>query len=91
MIEARSAEIGARVRAARASDGSFAVFYTPRGGAFTVDKGIIAAPRVRESWFDPRYGVLHEFHTTDNQAFQTYRPPTSGPGQDWVLLLEAIR
>ena len=82
--------IGAKVRAARASDGSFAVFYSPRGGAFTVDKGIITAARVRESWFDPRYGVLPEFHTTDNHAFQTYQPPPSGPGQDWVLLLEAI-
>ncbi len=41
--------------------------------------------------FDPRYGVLHEFHTTDNQGFQTYRPPSDGPGHDWVLLLEAVK
>jgi hypothetical protein len=79
---------GAKIRAARTSDRRTAIFYTPRGVPFTVDKGIIAAPRVREAWFDPRYGVLHEFHTSDDSGFQTYTPPTSGQGQDWVLLLE---
>ena len=81
----------AKVRAARASDGTVAVFYSPRGEGFTVDKAIISAPRVRESWFDPRYGVLYDMHTSDNLGFQTYQPPTSGRGQDWVLLLEAVR
>jgi hypothetical protein len=52
---------------------------------------IIKPPRVRESWFDPRYGALYEIHTTDNLAFQTYTPPTSGRGQDWVLVLEGVK
>jgi hypothetical protein len=81
----------AKIRAMRASDGGFALFYSPRGESFTVDKAVIKAPRVRESWFDPRYGALYEIHTTDNLAFQTYTPPTSGRGQDWVLVLEAVR
>jgi hypothetical protein len=46
---------------------------------------------VKESWFDPRYGATYELHTSDNQGYQTYTPPTSGRGQDWVLLLEAIK
>jgi hypothetical protein len=79
-----------KIRAMRASDGAFALFYSPRGESFTVDKAVIKAPRVRESWFDPRYGVLYEIHTTDNLAFQTYTPPTSGRGQDWVLVLEGV-
>lgn len=82
---------GAKIRAARASDGSFALVYSPRGEAFTVDKGVIKASRVKEVWFDPRYGVSYEFHVTDNQGYQTYTPPTSGRGQDWVLLLEATK
>jgi lysophospholipase L1-like esterase len=81
----------AKVRALRATDGSRALVYSPRGEPFTVDKAAItAAPRVRESWFDPRYGARYEMHTTDNLAFQTYTPPTSGRGQDWVLILEAV-
>jgi hypothetical protein len=79
---------GAKVRAARAVDGSFAIVYSPRGESFTIDKGVIKSSRVREIWFDPRYGIAHEIHNTDNQAFQTYTPPTSGRGQDWLLILE---
>ena len=82
---------GAKIRAARARDGAFALVYSPRGEPFTIDKGVIKASRVKEVWFDPRYGVSYEFHTTDNQGYQTYTPPTTGRGQDWVLLLEATR
>jgi hypothetical protein len=84
-------ESGAKIRAARAADGSLALVYTPQGASFTLDKSVIKASRVRESWFDPRYGVLYEFHSTDNFGFQTYEPPTPGRGRDWVLLLEGIR
>jgi hypothetical protein len=28
-------------------------------------------------------------HTTDNAGFQTYTPPTSGRGSDWILVLES--
>jgi hypothetical protein len=83
-------EGGAKVRAARTPDGRVAIVYTPRGAGVTVDRGLMAGPRVRESWYDPRYGTLFEFHVTDTVGLQTYTPPTSGPGQDWVLLLEAV-
>jgi hypothetical protein len=79
---------GSRIRAARAHDGAYAVFYSPRGESFTIDKGIINAERVREIWFDPRYGTLYEIHVTDRIGFQTYTPPTSGRNNDWVLILE---
>jgi hypothetical protein len=79
---------GAKVRAMRAENGSFAFVYSPRGETFTVDKGLIRAARLKEIWYDPRYGVAYEFHTTDNQGYQSYTPPTSGRGQDWVLILE---
>jgi hypothetical protein len=82
---------GAKIRSARAPDGSMVVVYTPQGAAFALDRAAIKAPRVKETWFDPRYGVSYEMHTTDNVAFQTYTPPTSGRGQDWVLVLEAVK
>jgi hypothetical protein len=84
-------ESGGKIRAARAADGTLALVYSPQGASFTLDKAVIKAPRVRESWFDPRYGVQYDFHTTDNLGFQTYQPPTSGRGRDWVLLLEGLR
>jgi hypothetical protein len=79
---------GAKVRAARASDGSFVIVYSPFGEPFTIEKSRLPAKRLKEIWYDPRYGVAHLVHRTDNQGFQTYTPPTRGRGQDWVLILE---
>ncbi len=79
---------GAKVRAAYASDGSFLLAYSPRGEPFMLKKGVIRADRVRESWYDPRYGSQYHVHTSDNAGFQTYTPPTQGRGNDWILILE---
>jgi len=79
---------GAKVRALCAADGSFAFIYSPRGENFTVDKNFIKASRMREIWYDPRYGVSTLVHTTETHGYQTFAPPTSGRGQDWVLIIE---
>ena len=79
---------GAKVRGARAADGAFAFVYSPRGLPFTVRMGVIASSRVRASWFDPRYGCAEPIHTGDNSGMQTFTPPTSGRGCDWVLVLD---
>lgn len=84
----------AKIRAMRATDGSRLVVYTPRGEPFTLDQSIVRAARQRQSWFDPRYGVSHAFKVSssagEGQTFQTFTPPSSGPGQDWVLVIEAV-
>ncbi len=79
---------GAKIRAARANDGSFALVYSPRGAAFTMRQDVVTAPKVRASWFDPRYGVEIHLHSTTSPGIQTFAPPTSGRGCDWVLVLE---
>ena len=79
---------GAKIRAERADDGSFAFIYSPRGESFTIDKSRLKAARLKEIWFDPRYGAAYHFHSTTNEGYQTYAPPTSGRGQDWLLILE---
>lgn len=79
---------GAKIRATRSRMGNFAFIYSPRGEAFTIDKRVFETRRIKESWFDPRYGCQYYFHTTVNAAFQTYSPPTSGRGNDWILILD---
>ena len=88
MIAGGPSAAGAKVRAARADDGSFALVYSPIGARFTIDKRVIHARRVQEMWYDPRYGSTYLVHTSDNVSFQTYTPPTSGRGNDWVLILQ---
>ena len=79
---------GGRIRAAVADDGSFAIVYSPRGEAFTVDQSRIRAARLKAVWYDTRYGIAHPVHTGNTFAIQTYSPPTGGRGNDWVLILE---
>lgn len=79
---------GAKIRAANSSDGSFAIIYSPYGESFTLNKNIVKAKRFKEFWYDPRYGVAYEIDEPQRWGIQTYAPPTSGRGQDWVLLIE---
>ncbi|MBN1249071.1 MAG: glycoside hydrolase family 140 protein [Anaerolineae bacterium] len=83
---------GAKIRAARAEDHSFAFVYSPRGAPFTVRQNVVQAQtpptRVAATWFDPRYGIATPLHTSDDSGFQTFVPPTSGRGQDWILVLD---
>jgi hypothetical protein len=80
---------GARkIRAARVTDRSFAFIYSPVGEKFTVDQNAIKGERLKEIWYDPRYGIAHPGHTGTSKAIQTYTPPNSGRGCDWILILE---
>lgn len=79
---------GATIRAALAKDHSFAIVYSPYGEPFTLDRSIIKSNKKRELWFDPRYGVTFPVHTSDTAGIQTYTPPTSGRGQDWIFIIE---
>ena len=82
------------IRAMRAADGSRVIVYTPQGASFTLDQSLVKAARTRQYWFDPRYGAEYEFGSSsvdwDGQTFQTFTPPTSGRGRDWVLVIEAV-
>lgn len=79
---------GGKIRAAVAEDASFAIVYSPRGMPFTVDQSRIKAKSLKAVWYDPRYGISHFAHTGNTFAIQTYTPPTSGRGNDWILILE---
>jgi len=79
---------GAKIRAAIASDSSFAFIYSPRGEKFTLDKTAFSGQRTKEMWYDPRYGVTYVLHVSDTKGIQTYTPPTSGRGCDWLLIIE---
>jgi hypothetical protein len=84
----------AKIRALHASDGSRVIVYSPRGEPFTLDQSAVTAAYTRCAWFDPRYGTKQEFRLSprawDGQTFQTFTPPSSGRGHDWVLVIEAV-
>lgn len=76
------------LRATRASDGGYALVYSPTGRPFTVDLGKISGERVSAYWYDPRTGAAHDAGAWPAGVPQTFSPPSSGRGADWVLMLD---
>jgi hypothetical protein len=62
--------------------------YSPRGELFTVNLGMMRGPRTKMTWYDPRTGRSADLYTGDSVSFQTFKPPTSGRGNDWILVLQ---
>jgi hypothetical protein len=95
-----------RIQACRASDRSYAFFYTSSGKPIRVrlrDKihDNISGKMVRAWWFDPRKGTsaligeypIKEAGDTEADVLRgdvarTFTPPSSGSGNDWVLVID---
>ncbi len=71
--------------AARVSDGSSVIVYTPIQKSLTVNMAKVAGTTARAWWFDPVAGTatsIGEFATTGTRVFT---PPAT---QDWVLVID---
>ena len=76
------------LRATRGVDGAYAFVYTPTGRPFAVDLGMLSGNTVEASWYDPRTGEVHMAGTRPTGGTETFAPPTSGPKDDWILVLD---
>ena len=48
----------------------------------------LSGPRVRAWWFDPRNGSSRRAGEMPRSDVAALNAPTSGEGQDWILVLE---
>ena len=80
------------------AQGRFAFIYTTSGGAVRADLSQFAADRIYGWWFDPRTGGICDAHGAPISTpfiecaaagIHKFQPPTSGPDNDWVLVLDA--
>ncbi|NCQ34576.1 hypothetical protein GW813_05745, partial [bacterium] len=55
----------------------------------TLDVSLLSSPEVDGYWYSPRTGAYWELQRHSGENTRTYTPPTSGPGNDWVLVLDA--
>lgn len=79
---------GDRIQAALHRDGACAVIYTGNGRAITVDLSLLSGTIARGWWFDPRTGAATAAGEWTHRGTVRCIPPTTGPGQDWVLVLD---
>jgi len=79
---------GANYMAATRGD-RYAYIYSPNGLSFNAVMGKLPGDEVRASWFDPRTGQTSDAGKHSNEGEVRFTPPSSGRGNDWVLILEA--
>ena len=75
-----------RIQATRGLD--YAFVYSTVGKPFTINPGKVSGKTLTATWFDPRTGKTQPAGTFTNQQPQSFKPPTQGYGQDWVLVLD---
>jgi hypothetical protein len=62
--------------------------YSAQGKKFTVNTSKISGQEIRSYWYNPRNGEVKEIGKSPKKAQQEFTPPTSGYGQDWVLVVD---
>lgn len=78
------------VIATRDSKGSYAFIYFPTGKSVTLNVSKLTGSQLKATWYDPRTGVYLNEKIISKSA--SYKPtlPSSGKGQDWVLVIDAV-
>lgn len=81
------------VTATRNQSGTFAMLYFPDGKGISLNLENLSGQTSKMTWFDPRTGV--EFRGNDgefisNEIHTLISPPSSGRGNDWVLIIDAL-
>ncbi len=66
----------------------YAFIYSPQGLPLKVNLGILPGRLILVSWYNPRTGEEKLQTLLPNRGAVTLVPPTSGRGQDWVLILD---
>jgi uncharacterized protein DUF4038/collagenase-like protein with putative collagen-binding domain len=75
-----------RIQATKGKDYIF--IYSSEGMPFTVNMGKISGSEVNAIWFNPRNGEEKSIGRSLNNGQKVFNPPTSGYGQDWVLIID---
>jgi hypothetical protein len=79
-----------RIQAARHLDGRCAVIYSGSGRPPTVDLSRLNGTTVQAWWCDPRTGAVSDAGRHARTGVRRFVPPCSGPGSDWVLVLDDV-
>ncbi len=73
--------------AAGSTDNSFVLIYLAKGQPVKIKMSKLKA-NVTASWFNPRNGFKKQFGVFRNSGITEFIPPSSGEGNDWLLILE---
>ncbi|MFC5648093.1 putative collagen-binding domain-containing protein [Paenibacillus solisilvae] len=69
----------------------YAFFYSPNGLPIHAVLGKINGSHIKASWYNPRNGEYSAIGIFANSGISPFIPPTSGRGEDWVLVLDSVQ
>jgi len=75
-----------RIQATRGKDYIFV--YSSAGKSFTVNPRKISGNFLHAYWYNPKNGKTTDAGTVSNSKSNSFTPPGSGYGNDWVLVLD---
>jgi hypothetical protein len=70
-------------------EGGYAMVYFPTGKSVLLNLDSLRKDEFKSWWFDPRTGNAQAAGRVQRGPAVEIRPPTSGPGNDWVLVIDA--
>lgn len=76
-------------RSPGAKNATTVMAYFPHNVEVALDTSVLAKPKLRVAWFDPRTGETHDLGVRDNGGELTIAPPAELHPIDWVLVLTA--
>lgn len=77
-----------RITATRDRQGSYAMVYSESGKPFAVDLLKLSGKNIDAWWYDVRSGKSYKTGNYAQSDKQWFYPPTTGIGNDWVLVLD---
>lgn len=78
---------GEHIEAFRGSDNSYAMIYLPVGKTITINTTNMAK-QLEGWWFNPKDNNAQRIDIFAKQNEMNFTPPTTGVGNDWVLVLD---
>ena len=67
---------------------NYGFLYSPNGLPISVNMGKISGEKVKAYWYNPRTGKSQFIGEFDNKGTVDFICPTSGRGNDWILVLD---
>jgi hypothetical protein len=67
------------------------MIYFPTGKSTSLNLTSMKTSELQLTWYDPRTGVSFPGDNTSNSSEVIVTPPSSGNGNDWVLVIDDPR
>jgi hypothetical protein len=68
----------------------YAFIYFPTGWSAEINLNKVGAASLNAYWFDPRTGKAEFIEKIDGRGTRKFTPPSSGRGNDWILVLDDV-